>query len=193
MRISNISLPNTGLVLAIGDAGSGKSSRVANALLLEAASSGRMVRVFDVGDLNLAGNNPDGFNMLELVAASENALIVVLADTLAHVPASFKTFLQENCHAVFVLHCSSPETRNWVRGYPYRKWGVVPARIADPITFPFAGSGKSAVAAAFVRTVTGTSAHLERRWDVARMCSLPLVNDDQVAPALEPDSVFSWL
>lgn len=189
MRISNISLPNTGLVLAIGDAGSGKSSRVANALLLEAASSGREVRVFDVEDLNLAGNNPEGFNMLELGAASEHALIVVLADTLAHVPASFKDFLHESCHAVFVLHCSSVETRNWVRGYRYRKWGVIPTRIADPITFPFAGSGKRAVAAAFVRTVTGTSAHLERHWDVARMCSLPLVPDDQVAPSLEPDSV----
>jgi len=180
MRISNITLPNTGLVLVLGDAGAGKSSRVSNALLLAAGKADLPVRVLTSEDLNLAGKNPAGFNVHELEAAAETSLIVFLAENLTHLPATFRAFFQEKCHAVFVLHCSAMEIRSWVSGHNYRIWGLLPRKLNDPISFPMAGASKMAVAAAFVRTLTGSSFYVEQDWDVAQMCSLPLVRDDQV-------------
>ncbi len=185
MRISNLNLPNSGVVLVLGDAGSGKSSRVANALLLEASKAELPARVLTESDLNLAGKIPNGFNVLELEAAAESSLLVYLAESLSHLPATFRAFFQERCDAVFVLHCSSPEVRNWVAGRTYRTWGLFPRRLADPKSFPVAGAGNMAVAAAFVRTVTGTSFFVEHDWAVAQMCILPLVRDEEVVTFVE--------
>jgi len=119
--------------------------------------------------------------VLELGASSETAPIVILAETLVPMPPAFKAHLQENCRAVFVLHSSSQETRNWITGRPYRKLGFIRSQMDDPATFPIAGAGKNAVAAVFVRTTTGTNMCQERIWDIAAMCNLPLVRDERVA------------
>lgn len=178
MHIANTQLPDKGLVLVFGSPGSGKSSRIANPLIIQARKSGRPLLVVDPADLRKYG--PSAFSPESFQAAVEANLVVLLLGYVELLPDSYRDFALKKACAVVVLKTGCEKIAEWIWNIQLPKlWGIFSRNLPDPSEL---GEGYSRVVKGILcsRSQTGQSVFCERSWDECRIVKLPMVPDHAI-------------